>query len=460
MNAAFITKDHGMGRGFFFTPDALRDLDPVGVEKHWPEDIVDDEHGTGEIIGETLWDLRKALIAKLGDDAGDAQARKIYYGALQLSVDIPTTYASALVTDDDDGDLSNGTPNYCEIYAAWSLHGLADPRTTLNLSAPTRDGLNVSFTAGVPVEAACPPPTIASAKMQWRKAGGDFASIDLTSADASTWTGALPTQDDGSVVQYKITVKTSDGGTIVYPENPGIPYYEFYAGDVQQLWCASFEDGGADWTHSASRVDRDEWEVGAPMGLGGDPKTAHGGTNVLGIDLDKDGLYRNNITTWAESPEIDLQGNTNVRLQYYRWLGVEDSTYDEASILANDQQVWTNSTSSPTSDQPGTPSIDHEWAFHDIDLSAQAAGSPTLKLKFQIAADQGTTYGGWTVDDVCIVTPIARTGCAEGDTTCNPDDEYNVEDNGCCSVGAKPYSGIVLSIGALGLLLRRRRRRT
>jgi MYXO-CTERM domain-containing protein len=121
--------------------------------------------------------------------------------------------------------------------------------------------------------------------------------------------------------------------------------------------------------------------------------------------------------------------------------------------------VWSNSTSSPSGDQGGTPSIDHEWAFHDIDLSAQAAGSPTLKLKFQIAADQGLSYGGWTVDDVCIVTPIARTECPEGDTTCDPDGEYNVEDNGCCSVGAKPYSGIVLSIGALGLLLRRRRRR-
>ncbi|CAN5713308.1 hypothetical protein BH11MYX2_BH11MYX2_04790 [soil metagenome] len=457
MNAAFITKDHGMGRGFFFTTEALRDLDPADVEKRWPDDIMDDEHATGEIIAETLWDLRKALIAKLGETDGDAQTRKIYYGTLQRSSDIPTTYAEALVTDDDDGDLSNGTPNYCEIYAAWALHGLADPRTTLNLSTPVRDGFTVSFTSGVPLEAACPPPTIASAKMQWRKAGGTFESIDLASTDASTWAAVLPTQADGSVVQYKITVSTSDGGKIVYPENAGIPYYEFYVGDVEKLWCASFEDGGADWTHSANRVDRDEWQIGAPMGLGGDPKTAHGGTNVLGIDLDNDGTYRNNISTWAESPDIDLQGHTNVRLQYYRWLGVEDSAYDEASIFANDQQVWTNSTSVTGGTDAGIASVDHEWAFHDVDLSAQAATSPTVKLKFWLSSDQGLSYGGWTVDDVCIVAAKPAADCAATDTC--EGDEYPVEDNGCCSVGAKPYSGIVLSLGALGLLLRRRRRR-
>jgi MYXO-CTERM domain-containing protein len=458
MNAAFMTKDHGMGRGFFFTTEALRDLDPDGLEKRYPDNWTGEVHDDGEIIGETYWDMRKGLIAKLGEDAGDAQARKIYYGTLQRSVDELTSYVEALVTDDDDGDLTNGTPNYCEIYSAWAAHGLADPRTTLNLSEPARDGFNVSFTAGVPLQTSCAPPSIATAKMQWRTKGGQFQTVDMTSTDSSTWAGAMPTQADGSVIQYQVTVTTSDGGKIVYPENPGIPFYEFYVGDVDQLWCASFEDGGTDWTHSATRVDRDEWEVGAPMGLGGDPRTAHGGTNVLGIDLDKDGMYRNNISTWAESPDIDLQGHTSVRLQYYRWLGVEDSAYDEAAVFANGQQVWSNSTSSPSGDEPGTASVDHEWAFHDIDLSAQAAASPTVKLKFQLTSDQGQAYGGWTVDDVCIVAAKPRTDCTVDDT-CPPDDS-TIADNGCCSVGAKPYSGIVLSLGALGLLLRRRRRRS
>ena len=36
--AVSITGDHGVGRGFFYNDMALRDLDPVGIEKRWPQD--------------------------------------------------------------------------------------------------------------------------------------------------------------------------------------------------------------------------------------------------------------------------------------------------------------------------------------------------------------------------------------------------------------------------------------
>ena len=45
---------------------ALRDLDPVGARSAWPEDADGEVHDEGEIIGETLWDVRKALEAKYG----------------------------------------------------------------------------------------------------------------------------------------------------------------------------------------------------------------------------------------------------------------------------------------------------------------------------------------------------------------------------------------------------------
>src|SRR4029078_5094797 len=42
--AASITKDHGMGRGFFMNDEALRELDPVGTEKKWPDDADGEPH--------------------------------------------------------------------------------------------------------------------------------------------------------------------------------------------------------------------------------------------------------------------------------------------------------------------------------------------------------------------------------------------------------------------------------
>ncbi|MFN0247795.1 MAG: MYXO-CTERM sorting domain-containing protein [Kofleriaceae bacterium] len=455
MLAAFITNDHGMGRGFFFGASPLRDLDPA-TDKRWPEDTTGEVHDDGEIIGGTMWDLRKALIAKLGEEAGDAQARKIYYGALQRASDIPTTFAEALLADDDDGNFENGTPNQCEINTAWGQHGLADPRITLGLTDPVRTGYSVSFTTNAPqTTSACPPPNVDKATIDWKVRGGEGGEAIALSAEGTTWTGVLPTQKTGTVLQYRVTIALTDGTTITYPTNVADPYYEHYVGEVEPLWCADFEDGGEDWTHSAVPSNRDEWEVGTPMGLGGDPRVAHSGTNVLGIDLSNDGNYRRNAMTSAESPEIDLAGNTNVRLQYYRWLAIEDGRFDHANVYANDTQMWSNYASS--NENGGFDHVDREWRFHDVDLTEVATASTTgkLKLKFDLVADQGENKGGWTIDDVCVVIAKPAPEC-EATETC---EEYDwPEDNGCCSVGGKPYGGIALSLLTLALVFRRRRR--
>ena len=45
-----------MGRGFFYTDEPLRDLDPEGVEAVWPGDR-GEPHVTGMIFGGAMWDL-------------------------------------------------------------------------------------------------------------------------------------------------------------------------------------------------------------------------------------------------------------------------------------------------------------------------------------------------------------------------------------------------------------------
>ncbi len=455
MFAAFITNDHGMGRGFFFGESALRDLDPAN-DKRWPDDLTGEVHDDGEIIGGTMWDLRKALMAKLGDADGDAQARKLYYAALGRSPDIPTTYPEVLLADDDDGNLENGTPNQCEINAVYSAHGLANPRFSIGLTDPVREGSTVTFKTNAPqVGSPCPAPNVRGAVIDWKVRGGEVGTPVEFTTEQTTWSAVLPKQKTGTVLQYKVTVTIEDGTTITYPNNEADPFYEYYVGEIETLWCADFEDGGADWTHAAIPENRDEWEVGTPMGLGGDPKVAHGGENVLGLDLSSNGEYRRNAMTYAESPEIDLAGNTNVRLQYYRWLNIEDGTFDVATIYGNDQSLWSNAASG-NEDGGGLDHLDREWRFQDVDLSAVATASTTgtLKLKFELLADQGENKGGWTIDDVCVVIAKPAPACEATDTC---DVEW-VEDNGCCSVGGKPYGGIALSLITLAMLFRRRRK--
>ncbi|MBA3460598.1 MAG: hypothetical protein H0T46_11585 [Deltaproteobacteria bacterium] len=474
MFSAFITDDHGMGRGFFMSDAPLRDIGP-STPLRWPDDLTGEVHDDGEIVGGAMWTLKKAFVAQYGAEVGNAKARKVFYGALQRSVDIPTTFAEVLVADDDDGNISNGTPNMCLINNAFGTHGLADPQVTLGLTPPARDNFTISMTINPPAgsEACANAATVQTAEVEWKKRDGQTTKIVLDGAGTS-YTGVIPTQPAGTIVEYKVSVKLSDGSAISYPHNEADEFYQFYVGDVEKLWCADFENGADDWTHGALPANRDEWEVGRPMGLAGDPKSAHGGQNVFGVDLTLDGMYRRNAQLWAESPEIDLQGKTNVRLQYYRWLGVEDGFFDNARVMANGAKVWSNY-ASPTETMNGKDHADKEWRFHDIDLAAQAA-SGKVRLRFELDSDPGLNLGGWTLDDVCIVAAAPAPTCGNGNLdegeAC---DDGNIDDGdacaatcdlpgtggddtGCCSVGATPGGAAFLSLFTLGALLRRRKR--
>ena len=53
-------------------------------------------HTTGMIFGGAMWDLRKALIAQHGHDAGVAVANRLYYAAVRRAPSIPATLVEIL----------------------------------------------------------------------------------------------------------------------------------------------------------------------------------------------------------------------------------------------------------------------------------------------------------------------------------------------------------------------------
>lgn len=68
---------------------------------------------------------RVGLIAKLGDVDGEALARALVMPSLPSNAaDIPGAVREVFLRDDDDGDLSNGTPNSDVLLPAAQQHGL------------------------------------------------------------------------------------------------------------------------------------------------------------------------------------------------------------------------------------------------------------------------------------------------------------------------------------------------
>ena len=408
---ASITDDSGLARGFFLdTPnDPLRELDPPGSEWHWPEDLTGEVHDEGRIIGGALWDLRTLLIAKLGEQAGVLRADKLWFEAIRRAVDIPTMYPEALLADDDDGDLANGTPNECEINQAFAAHGLLGPGSLsgqVSLLPPDQFGTPVVLALANSTKA-CVDLEPVGADLIVRVAGAGAAVTIAMVPTAGGFTASIPPFPDATLVEYQVVVRLSDQSTTSFPQNDADPFYQIWFGPVTPLFCTGFDNQpeAEGWSLGA------QWQWGPPTGQGGDPAAPFSGGAEIGLNLN--GTYTPGTATSTLSPVVATQGFKTVRLQYRRWLGVEDGFFDQASILANGKAAWTNF-NSQAGDLSKTQHRDLEWRFHDVDLTDFVVND-AVQLEFSLISDGGLEFAGWNLDDVCVVGLDAAQGVVCGD---------------------------------------------
>jgi MYXO-CTERM domain-containing protein len=214
------------------------------------------------------------------------------------------------------------------------------------------------------------------------------------------------------------------------------------------------------------------------------------------------GDYPASSTSAVAMPPVSVGQYSDVRLQYRRWLASEDNHFDQARITANGNPVWVNATSN-MGDSSQLQHIDKEWRFHDVPLSGSFSGH-TVTVGWDLTSDAGLQFGGWALDDVCIVAnPLSicgdgvqtiteqcddgpanadrpdscRTDCTKprcgdgivdtgedcdtgsaGGNGCSPTCKLvAIADGGCCSTTGDPAAPLALSALAGALVLRRRR---
>jgi uncharacterized protein (TIGR03382 family) len=495
-----------MGRGFFYTDEALRELDPPNEEATWPKDI-GEIHKTGVIFGGTFWDLRKALIVQFGMAQGAALTHKLYLGALRRSVSIPTSMVEVLAADDDDGDLSNGTPHECAIRNAYGRHGLRT--ATGAILAPGAINKNALATVVrvdlTDLSERCTGDEITSVTLAWKPSFTGVpqaGSVTMTPVGATKFWAQMPLTLDGQVF-FQAIVNFKDGTGLTLADNLADPYYMLYQGPTVPLYCTDlehdpFQEG---WTTGTADGAPSPWEWGAPKAGGAtDPPVAFSGSNILAMKLGGD--YAAKQYSFVQLPPIDVKHFSDVRLQYRRWLAVEDSEFDKARITVNGKQAWINFTASQ-GNSSSTHHIDREWRFQDVPVSGYAFGH-TLDIAWDLSTDDGLELGGWQIDDVCVVanlnsicgdgvksptegcddgpanadTPGAcRTYCRlptcgdgivdfgehcdagpAGSPTCSNTCETLGDEGGCCSTSGDSTGSLVLG-AFVGLLVLRRRRR-
>ena len=117
-----MTRSHIVGPDFGLNGRAVRDLEP---DKVYPQDVSGSVHNTGLIIGSTFWNLFKALKEQYSEDEALEILRRYAFQMIFTAERYTDVYDALLVIDDNDADLSNGTPNICLLNKIFKHHGLA-----------------------------------------------------------------------------------------------------------------------------------------------------------------------------------------------------------------------------------------------------------------------------------------------------------------------------------------------
>lgn len=424
--AATMVDDSGMGRGFLYNDDPLRELDPMGSEWTWPQDK-GESHAEGRIIGGTLWDLRTAMQEQQGIDEGRAIVDNLWYQSIRRATDIPSMYAEVLVADDDDGTLANGTPNACLITEVFGVHGLVDPSqlgdVTMDVEQ-TIDGRRISVAQTLPMFDDCPfPPGSATLQYRNRETPDKVSMIGMEVVDGA-WEATIAEHETGMVIEYRVVVDYGEGTVVSFPRNAADPWAQLFFGAAQPIYCLDETYEPSNWAFGGSGST---WSYGPLAGGGIDPAEPFDDDGVL---LSQDGIYPPFANTTATGPVVDVEGRNDVRLHYQRWLTVEDAFFDDATIRANGEVVWSNLETM----QANVHHVDRQWRFHDIPLG-DVITDGTVQLQFGLQSDGGLHMGGWTVDSLCIVEIVEQV-CGDdvvtGDEEC--DDGNTEPGDGCDEV--------------------------
>nr|WP_276600862.1 DUF4215 domain-containing protein [Nannocystis sp. ILAH1] len=94
-----------------------------------------------------------------------------------------------------------------------------------------------------------------------------------------------------------------------------------------------------------------------------------------------------------------------------RWLEVEDATFDQAFVLANTSEAWANASNA----SGNLHHLDGEWRFQDIDLTPFVVNGQ-VQLEFILEGDEALEFGGWNIDELCVVGTgsVTQGVCGDG----------------------------------------------
>ncbi|MBN1297083.1 hypothetical protein JXA80_09900, partial [bacterium] len=222
---------------------------------------------------------------------------------------------------------------------------------------------------------------------------GDSVPPGMSLSDATmSTTHEMQITGLSDCTQYYFSIQGTDiVGNVTLDTNGG-SYYSFVTYELVIMLEATM-DTDPGWTYTS------QWAWGVPQGASGDPSGGFTGSPVVGYNLS--GSYTNSMPeTYCTTQVFDCSSAGEVFLGFYKWLGIESSTWDHAHIDVTGNggsswdRIWSHSSGSTAG---GT------WEYVEYDISSVAAGNANVQIRWVMGTtDTSVVYCGWNIDDVLV----------------------------------------------------------
>jgi hypothetical protein len=334
------------------------DIDP----KVYPVDLVGQVHADGEIIAGAWWDT----YLNLGSDMNATMAlfRDAYPGLQAATPNgnegqaFTEVLLDVLQADDDDADITNGTPNGIAIHDAFALHGIyLLSNATLNHTAILEEDENVPVTIDADLTLTFPFSNYLNDVLCFYKVNtGAWNQVPMNNVSGNNYTVDIPAQPVGTLISYYLGVDDNVFADVaaVTPIGaadtpyPGLPNYILVGCDLEATddvgdFVSEFP-GNWSLNQPGDNNTTGDWEVTVPIGsfsdLNGDGNPDTNDPDALvqpdyqhtpGGDIcfvtgnansTTDGIGTNDVDgghATLTTPTIDLSSYTNPIFSYWRW---------------------------------------------------------------------------------------------------------------------------------------------
>ena len=390
------------------------------------------EHDCGMVLSGIWWSLREGLGDALGDAEGLELAQQWFVDWTLITLGTPggqaATYGTVielLTIDDDDGDLTNGTPNEAALCGALVAHGLeCDARIRFLFPEGLPHLVSIEEVTSFPMvlDGVDLTPVDDTGVVHVSINAAPFEETTLVSTADVEYTVDLGPFECGDVVEFYFTVETTDGGTFSWP--PGAPEgTSLVAGAGLVESVVLYDDFEVDqgWVVGDDVVPDDAttgvWERGEPLGTQAQPELDRSDTGTLCYFTGQGTLAsfvgENDVDdgkTTLVTPPLELRSSGMHLFSYWVWfsndIGQEPNTdVFRVEITEDDGASWI----AVPGIEGDSPAGDGDWVLRWFDVEEYVTLGSTVRVRFIAEDSDPQSIVEAAIDDV----RLTRYLCAE-----------------------------------------------